>query len=66
MEPVKIRGTWRFVDSNGVYRRMSDEEYNAYNNGVVTAPVVEEPVIEEPAPTIEDVYSGGLFSSGNE
>lgn len=63
MEPVKIRGTWRFVDSNGVYRRMTDEEYNAYSNGVVAAPV-EEPAVEE-APTIEDVYSGGLFSSGD-
>lgn len=65
MEPVKIRGTWRFVDSNGIYHRMTDEEYNAYNNGVVAAPIVEEPAIEEPAPTIEDVYRGGLFSSGN-
>lgn len=63
MEPVKIRGTWRFVDSNGVYQRMTDEEYNAYNGGVA-APAVQEPVLE-PAPAIEDVYSGGLFSSGD-
>ena len=57
MEPVKIRGTWRFVDSNGVYHRMTEEEFAAYVNGVAAAPVEEpvviEPVVEQPV-VIED------------
>lgn len=53
MEPVKIRGTWRFVDSNGVYQRMTEEEFAAYVNGVAAVPVVEEPVVEQPV-VIED------------
>lgn len=54
MEPVKIRGTWRFVDSNGVYQRMTEEEFAAHVDGVaaVYVPVVEE-VVEQPV-VIED------------
>lgn len=68
MEPTKIRGTWRWVDANGMYHRGTDEEYQAYLNGnpVVEQPVViEEIVAVEPAP-IEEVYSDGLFDAGNE
>ena len=60
MEPVKIRGTWRWVDANGVYRRGTDEEFYGTQQ-----PVTVEPVVEE-APTIEEVYSDGLFDDGNE
>ena len=68
MEPVKIRGTWRWVDTNGMYHRGTEEEYQAYLSGVplVEQPaVVEEVVAAEPAP-IEEVYSDGLFDAGNE
>lgn len=55
MEPVKIRGTWRFVDSNGVYHRMTEEEFAAYVNGVAAAPVIEEHVVVEPVAIEEPV-----------
>lgn len=72
MEPVKIRGTWRWTDQKGRYRRGTDEQYKAYLNGVpaVEPVVAEEPVIQEEvleeAPPIEEVYNEGLFESGNE
>jgi hypothetical protein len=53
MEPVKIRGTWRFVDTNGVYQRMTEDEFTAYVNGVIPAATIEEPVVEQPV-VIED------------
>ena len=67
MEPVKIRGTWRWVDANSGYHRGTEEEYQAYLSGVpvVEQPVVVEEVVADPAP-IEEVYSDGLFDAGNE
>lgn len=67
MEPVKIRGTWRWVDTNGMYHRGTEEEYQAYLSGVplVEEPAVVEEIAVEPAP-IEEVYSDGLFDAGNE
>ena len=40
MEPIKIRGMWRWVDAAGQYHRGTDAEYQAFL-GVVPAPVVE-------------------------
>ena len=58
MEPVKIRGTWRWYDANGNYYRGTDEEYQTFLAGNP---------IEVAATPIEQVYADGLFEqSGNE
>ncbi|MGA1773156.1 MAG: hypothetical protein ACO387_03500 [Flavobacteriaceae bacterium] len=77
MEPVKIRGTWRWTDEKGRYRRGTDEQYKAFLDGRVIEDVIgekkplvlEEPVVdeqEEEAPSIEEVYNDGLFDTGDE